>query len=373
LYQEKIYIIFNPTADHGKAVKRIALVEAEMDRAEVSYEMVLTQSSGHAVELARQGAIESVRARREGRAGYGVIAAAGGDGTVNEVLNGLMRAREDLKRPGGLQGHAYAESDGEVQGQSHLKKNPGTPESGVPPEHETLPEFGVLPVGRGNDFAYGAGIPKNLREACRMLVSSHGYTMDMGKITGGYYPEGRYFGNGIGIGFDTLVGLEAARMSWIPGFLGYVYGALKMLVVYPRGPLVQISPMGAEKHKKPEERIGLIETRSQQISVMNGRRMGGAFFMAPDSIINDGKLDLCMTHGQLSKKELLKALGQYTRGSQVNNPHVLTGRASGYRISALEGGLACHADGETICINDSELVVECVPGALRIRSLPRET
>lgn len=356
MYQEKIFIIFNPTADHGKAVKRIALVEAEMDRAGVSYEMVLTRGSGHAVELAREAALESLRARQEGREGYRVIAAAGGDGTVNEVLNGLMRVGEfsEPAAPGG-------------KGQ------------------EELPDFGVLPVGRGNDFAYGAGIPHDLQAACRMLVEDHVYTMDMGKITGGYYPEGRYFGNGIGVGFDTLVGLEAAKVSWIPGFLGYVYGALKIFFVYPQGPQVRISRTETKEERTAGEKSTgetgagesetrlVIESRSQQISIMNGRRMGGTFFMAPNSIINDGELDLCMTREQLTRKELFKALGQYTRGSQVHNPHILTDRAAGYRISAPEGGLVCHADGETICINGNELIVECIPKALRIRAVVRES
>jgi len=292
---------------------------------------VLTRGSGHAVELARQRAIDFTFSRGEQGGSAGVVVAAGGDGTANEVINGLMQAKGFLETKGDLTG---------------------------------FPVFGVLPMGRGNDFAYGAGVPHDLHEACRILAAEENYSMDVGLVLGGYYPEGRFFGNGIGIGFDTLVGLEAAKMSWIPGFLGYVYGALKVLLVYPKGPQVRINWKNGED--------GSLETVSQQISIMNGRRMGGTFFMAPESIINDGFFDLCMTRGHLPRSSLLKAIGQYTRGTQKDNPNVVTGRASEFRITAPGGGLVCHADGETISINSDELSVRCIPGALRIRSSPRE-
>src|SRR6056297_2062136 len=326
-----MYVIFNPTADHGKALKHVAQIEASLDRHNISYKLELTRSSGHAIKLAREAARESVENYRAGRAGLQAVVAAGGDGTVNEVINGLMEAKAALNIFG--------------------------------PRVE-LPALGVIPVGRGNDFAYGAGVVHDLEKSCRLLKGEKWYNMDVGVIKGGLFPEGRYFGNGIGIGFDTLVGLEAAKVSWIPGFLGYVYGALKILLVYPQGPRVSI------RWKNGED--GSLETVSPRISIMNGRRMGGTFFMAPESIINDGFFDLCMTRGHLPRSSLLKAIGQYTRGTQKDNPNVLIGRASEYRIVASEGGLVCHADGETISIDSGELTVRCIPEALRIRSSPRE-
>jgi len=329
---KKNYIIFNPTADHGKAVKHIAQIEAAMDEMNIPYKLELTRSSGHAIELAREAAGLSLKGKRGKGESYGTIVAAGGDGTVNEVINGLMTA----------------------------KGGPGSDSS----HGGDFPDFGVIPVGRGNDFAYGAGVPHNIEQACRLLKGDSVYSMDVGRVTGGYYPEGRYFGNGIGIGFDTMVGLEAAKVTWIPGFLGYVYGALKMLIVYPSAPRIRI--MFEDRENRT------IETFSPQISVMNGRRMGGTFYMAPDSINHDGQLDLCMAQGKLKRKQLMKAMGQYTRGTQARNPVIYTDRASVFRIEALEGDLVCHADGETICTDGKELLVECVPHAMRIKSAPLE-
>ncbi|MGC9311218.1 MAG: diacylglycerol/lipid kinase family protein [Sediminispirochaetaceae bacterium] len=333
------YIIFNPTADHGKAIRHIAQIEATLDRHGIPYKLELTRSSGHAIELARDAAVQSVRGRQSEGPGFSTIVAAGGDGTVNEVINGLMEAKSRLG--------AGAQKLGRHKSGGH---------KGI------FPAFGVIPVGRGNDFSYGAGVPHSIEQACLLLKDPAAYDMDVGRVSGGYYPEGRYFGNGIGIGFDTLVGLEAAEVTWIPGFLGYVYGALKMLIVYPSAPLVRIG--------MDEDETGGLETYTPQISLMNGRRMGGTFYMAPEGVNHDGLLDLCMAQGRLKRMQLLKAIGQYTRGSQAQNPVIYTGRTARYRIETLEGDLVCHADGETICTEGKELVVECFPGALQMKGVP---
>jgi len=329
---EKMHIIYNPTADHGNALKHTEQVEALLDRNGLHYKMELTQSSGHAIILAREAALRFVEEGRDQDGALGTIVAAGGDGTVNEVINGLMQAREQLRGKSG---------------------------------GDDFPSFGVIPVGRGNDFAYGAGVPHNMEESCRLLKEAAAYEMDIGCVSGGYYPEGRYFGNGIGIGFDTLVGLEAAKVTWIPGFLGYVYGALKMLIVYPAAPKVNM-----EFDSEGRESLG---TFTPQISVMNGRRMGGTFYMAPRSINHDGEFDLCIARGSLKRSQLLTAMTQYTKGSQERNPHIYTRRSRFVRIEAVEGSLACHADGETICTEGRELTVECMPRALRFHGIPLES
>jgi len=172
---------------------------------------------------------------------------------------------------------------------------------------------------------------------------------------GGQFPEGRYFGNGIGIGFDTIVGLEAAKLKRVRGFAAYVIGALKTLAIFPGAPRVSLTYDGHT-----------CSLSSQQISVMNGRRMGGTFYMAPDSLTDDGYLDLCMTTERLNRRQMLGLMVEYTRGTQSRNPLVATARARHLRFFAPDGGLVCHADGETIAIDGDELEVTCVPAALRV-------
>lgn len=325
--EKRIYIIFNPTADHGNAIKHVSQVEAYLDRNRIPYKLELTRSSGDAITLAAEVSTRYLEETRRDGGEVRAVIAAGGDGTVNEVINGMMQAKA-----------AWRHSPGESE----------------------LPPFGVIPIGRGNDFAYGAKIPHNVEKACRLLHSEDFYYMDVGRISGGLYPQGRYFGNGIGIGFDTMVGLEAAEVTWIPGFMGYVYGALKMLLVYPKAPLLRVS------YGPRQARV--VMEHSHQVSIMNGKRMGGTFYMAPEGDNSDQQLDLCMTKGELKRGQLLKAIGQYTKGSQAKNPNVFIDRAAAFNIEALEGELVCHADGETICTDGKNLKVECFPHALRVLS-----
>jgi len=305
-------VIVNPVAGHGTAAGRLPELEAHLAEHRVAHETVLTQRPMHAAELAEKAA----------RDGADAVVAAGGDGTGNEVVNGLMRARSSVRR---------------------------------------LPALGLLCIGRGNDFAYGAGVPADLAEGCRVLADGYSRPIDVGLIVGGDYPQGRFFGNGIGIGFDTIVGLEAAKMKSLHGFLGYVLGALKTLFLYYRAPLLRIDHSGVP-----------FEKRSIQISVMNGRRMGGTFFMAPEAINDDGLLDLCMA-GAPRRAQMIGLMLKYMKGTQASSPHIVTGRVRKLDVTALDGGLVIHADGETICTSGVRVQVECLARQLEVlcpRPLP---
>jgi diacylglycerol kinase (ATP) len=300
-------LIFNPAAGQGKAAGRLAEVEALLRARGIDYKLYLTKAVGHATDLARDAA----------REGFATLASAGGDGTTNEVINGLMAA--------------------DARG-------------------EAIPALGVFGVGRGNDFEFGAGLPSSLAESADLLAAGSSRLVDVGLVTGGDYPRGRYFGNGLGIGFDTIVGLAAAKMRRVHGFMGYVFGALKTMVVYPEAPEVSIA-FDSE----------VIRQRSHQISVMNGKRMGGAFYMAPAADARDGLLDLCMAES-LSRGEMVGLMLMYTKGTQAAHPKVKTERSSRFEVLAPAGGLVVHADGETICTNGTSIVAECRGSKLRLLS-----
>jgi diacylglycerol kinase (ATP) len=304
-------IILNPVAGKGRARAAVPTIEKELQRLKVDYELLYTNAVWHGAILARTAS----------ERGFSVVVAAGGDGTCNEVINGLMACQE---------------------------------------ETGSAPVLGVLPVGRGNDFAYGAGIPRDLEGALQILASEGAAPLDVGRVTGGEYPRGRYFGNGIGIGFDTIVGLEAARNRYLHGALSYVYGALRTLIIYPEAPRVRVAYNGSEQ-----------SLSSPQISILNGRRMGGTFFMAPDAEIGDGLFDLCMAIRPLKRGEMMRLMVHYLRGTQAGSPLIATDRAPRFSIDAPEGGLVCHADGETICTDGTALTVECIPATLSILNDPR--
>jgi len=302
---QRILVILNPVAGKGKAAESLPELKRLMEAAGLTFDLRLTERPGHATEIA-QGA---------GTEGYGIVVAAGGDGTVNEVVNGLMRARA----------------------------------AGSP-----VPTLNSFSVGRGNDFAYGADLPGTLEECVAVLAQGERRAMDVGIIKGGDYPEGKYFANGIGVGFDTIVGLEAAKLKHVHGFMAYVIGALRTFVIFPIPPRLRLDYDSAS-----------LEQTSTQVSIMNGKRMGGTFFMAPMAENHDGRFELCVAEG-LNRREMIDLMVRYTKGTQAGHAKIKTMSASKVRITAPDGGLIVHADGETICIDGTSLEIECLASALTI-------
>ncbi|MDA3957074.1 diacylglycerol kinase family protein [Oceanispirochaeta sp.] len=296
-------IIFNPSAGKGAALRKLPQVEAFFKKEEINYTLKYTESAGHAIELASASAREPDTA----------IIAAGGDGTCNEVLNGLMNGKGDA-----------------------------------------TPLFGVLPMGRGNDFSYGGHVPARLEEALEVIKKGNSSPLDLGIIKGGDYPEGRYFGNGVGVGFDTIVGLEAAKMPHVHDAFAYVIGTLKTLIKFSASPEVELQYKGEKTVR-----------RAIQVSIMNGNRMGGLFYMAPEAVNNDGLLDLCMVD-HLTRFKLLKTIVHYTKGTQRGLPGITMDQADHFLMKALKGGFVVHADGETICKDGKKLEISCIPSPIRI-------
>ena len=298
-------IIVNPISGRGAGGRARPAIEQQLRDLGVSFDLVLSERPWHAAELAQQAAKE----------GYEVVVAAGGDGTANEVLNGLMLA------------------------------NAGQPRAAA---------MGVLGVGRGNDFAFGVGIPAGVAAGCQVLAAGHRRRVDVGRAMGGLYPQGRYFGNGVGIGFDAVVGFEAVKMKPLSGFVSYIAAALKTIFLYDHAPMVRL-----EYNGQPVTQPALM------VSVMNGRRMGGGFMMAPDGRSDDGVFDLCIA-GQASQAHILRLLPRFMQGTQSADPIVRFERAPRLVVTALEGGLPAHADGETLCVDAHQLTLELIPGGLEV-------
>jgi len=299
-------VIFNPTAGKGNALKKLPNIQKFLEDNNLKFKIYITERIGHAIDLAAELC----------KIPNNATIAAGGDGTINEVINGLMKAKNK--------------------------------------KLEFTPIFGVLPIGRGNDFAFGAGIPSSLEVCLKALLDRNFQLIDIGLIKGGDYPTGRYFGNGIGVGFDTIVGLEAAKMKHIHGAAGYMIGALKTLITYPAAPEIEMEINGEKGIYTPA-----------LVSIMNGRRMGGAFFMAPNGKNNDGLLNLCMTQ-QGTRLKLLQTMLHYTKGTQDSLENTKTALISSITLKAIKGGMATHADGESVCEKGKLLEISCIHNALNI-------
>ncbi len=199
------------------------------------------------------------------------------------------------------------------------------------------------------------------RRELKLAARCFSKTIDIGYVEGGLYPQGRYFGNGVGIGFDAVVGFEAAKMRHLSGFLNYLVAALKTIFLYYRAPLVKI--------EYNEEAITQL---SLMVSIMNGRRMGGAFMMAPHSQIDDGFFDICIAN-QTSRARIFALIPQFMKGTQASQPEIKTARTKRIVVTALEGVLPAHADGETLCTDGKCLAVELLPRQVEIICQAAET
>jgi len=299
----KYWIIFNPTAGKGKAAKKYPIVENFMRNSGHNFEILTTKASGHALDLARDLPVGADDA----------VVAAGGDGTCNEVVNGLL-----------------------------LRKLP------------TPPILGILPIGRGNDFSYTPGIPGDVEKALQILIDAKVRPLDAGFVKGGFFTDGRFFVNGVGIGFDTKVGFEAAKMN-IKSGISYALGALVTVARYEPSPVIKITYDDNE-----------VTLAAVLISIVNGRRMGGSFYMGPNAVLDDGLLDICYVCHQKTRMGLLKIISHYMKGTQGECDGVTLSRGVKFHLQAIEGGMAAHCDGETICYEGKELEINCVPGALRL-------
>jgi diacylglycerol kinase family enzyme len=178
----------------------------------------------------------------------------------------------------------------------------------------------------------------------------------VGFVKGGLYPDGRYFGNGVGIGFDAVVGFEAAKLKKLHGFANYLVAALRTMFLYYQAPLVRI-----------ELDKDVVKLPALMVSIMNGKRMGGGFMMAPQSQIADGLFDLCIV-GQVSRMGILGLIPQFTKGTQAGHPKVSMRQSGRVVVVAEQGSLPAHADGETLCTEGKTLTLELLPGALEMIS-----
>ncbi len=302
----KHFVIVNPTSGRGLGEKSIPQIESYLKENGFDFTLVRTTGVWHAAELAEGAA----------RAGYDVIVCASGDGTVNEAINGIMRA----KKAG----------------------------------HNSV-AFTVLGIGTGNDFAGGTGIPTTLDEGLKALKANKRKKIDLGVVKGGDYPDGRYFGNGIGVGFDAAVGNEAIKVRWTRGLLAYLIGVIKTVFLYYNPAQVEIVLDDKE----------VIKQTSLMISVMNGRRMGGGFQMAPDSKADDGLFDLCIAE-TATKGRILQMIPHFIKGTQATLPEIQMKRAKKVAITSLDMTFPAHADGEFICLEGKHLTLELLPQELEI-------
>jgi YegS/Rv2252/BmrU family lipid kinase len=302
----RYYIILNPISGRGSGLQHKQQIEQFCTENKLDFSLVVTERPGHALELAKAAV----------KAGVEVIVSAGGDGTANEVINGILLGNKEYKLDAAM---------------------------------------AVIPVGRGNDFAFSMGIPVDFLAACQLLLTPENpHRVDIGSIVGGNFPTGRFFGNGVGIGFDAVVGFEAVKLKYLTGMPSYLVAALKTIFLYFKAP-----------HLRVELDDKTIDGRYLMVSIMNGIRMGGGFFMAPAGNPSDGHFDLCVVGG-MGKLATFPMIMKFMKGTQPGDPRVQMLSSKTIHVTSLTGGIPCHADGETVCENGQKVDISILPAALRL-------
>jgi diacylglycerol kinase (ATP) len=297
-------IIVNPYAGRWKAKAAIPDIEQACQKIGLDYELVVTEGPGHGIELAREAVL----------AGFSPIVSAGGDGSINEVVNGLMQAAG-----------ACAE-----HGRSDEMAGP----------------FGVIPLGSADDFADMLGLEKEVEAACRVILAGHTRIIDVGCV------NGRFFGNNSAIGLEPMVTITQAAMKRVKGTPRYVLAALKTII----------------RHKPWHTQLawddGEYEGPVALVSVGNTRRTGGAFYMTPRAEVDDGYLDFVFT-GKLGRLKLLRLLPTTFDGSHVERPEVIYLRTTHLTIEC-DPSTPIQADGELFDLSATHIEYTILPGRLQV-------
>ena len=312
-------IILNPIAGRGYAAKAEPEIRRMLEAEQLDFEMELTAGPGHAVELAKQAVQD----------GFDLIVAAGGDGTTHEVMNGLMASANDSDQGQG-KSHGQGQGPGRVVG-----------------------TLGILPLGSGCDFANTVGVPSELLPACRRLVDGQDRIVDVVQVT---LPgqEVRYFDNTLNIGFGGTVTREARKIKYLRGMALYLPVVLKTVFLYLNAPRVTIQTDDEE-----------LKLPVVMVSIANGSREGGGFFVAPSALPDDGILDLCIVR-KIGRLAMLGLIPHFMKGTHVGNESVIMMNARRVRISSPDD-LIAHIDGEMLCTDAHQIDFEIMPGRLRVR------
>ncbi len=287
-------VIVNPVAGRGRARREWPRMAHALRAAGIAFDVAETTMPGEGVGLAESAAQD-----------YDAVIAAGGDGTVHEVANGLLRAG------GGA-------------------------------------AFGVLPLGSGDDFVKMLPARDALERICQPELRA----FDAGRIRAG--GVARYFANGMDIGFGAHASRNVRRVPAFLTGLGAYLGALALtLVRYPR----------LEVRLQLDGGAPFMQTTAMT-AVMNGRAFGGSFHVCPEACADDGSFDLLIAEG-VGRLAILGLVPRIMRGRHGGDPRLKLTRARSVLIES-ETPLLVEADGEIAFEDARRLEIEILPGALRV-------
>ena len=294
--QNGIKVILNAYGGSLGEGAKIKLVETGLKAANLDYHLELTQHAGHAEELAKQASFD----------GWPVVVAAGGDGTIHEIVNGLMQAAQT--------------------------------------NHTAT--LGIIPMGTANDLADVLNLPRDVNDACRRIAAGNIRVIDVGKV------NGKYFTNNSALGLEPVVTINHEQMRRVKGNMRYFLAALKSIV---QAKPWQMSLVWDD---------GSYEGSVTLLSVGNSHRTGGLFYITPYAMLDDGLLDFVYAVG-LTRWQLLKLLPKTFSGNHIYHPRVKYLRSKS--ITAKTSPCTpIQADGEVIDRTATEINYSIIAGRLQV-------
>jgi len=250
----KTELIINLTAGGGKPRSHLKTIFKYLKENGFNFKVSYTSHHGEAIELAQKAADKGIE----------LIVSVGGDGTVNEIVNGIMQSKND-------------------------------------------PILGIIPLGWANDFIKSVNIPPDVTQACKILVQGKTKKIDVGVIN-----KKIYFANICGVGFDAEVAQYANQIknrhpNWrILSAFVYIFATIKKL----------LSPFRCHNVKiKIDEQE--IRAKILFIAISNGKIYGGRFKITPEAILDDGLLDICLVEemGRFKYLSIIPKVFKGTHGS----------------------------------------------------------
>lgn len=293
----KIKIILNPYANRWGAKTQEDLLRRLFAEEDCHCDLVATREPGEGIELAEAAV----------REGYDIVVAAGGDGTINEVINGILRATFD---------------------------------------GPTLP-FGIIPLGSANDFNKLAGLPDSVERAVEVIKAGHTRQIDAGQV------NDRYFINNSAIAMEPTVTMESWKIQRISGETRYIVALIRALARLSAWQM-DVTWDG-----------GTYRGPAYLLSVCNSERTGG-FTMAPGAEIDDGVMDLVIAR-EVPKLTFLQMLLQLLQGRHTEHKDVIFTRVTRIEI-ATDPGTPVHADGEVFSTFETAFTYSVLPGKVTLLS-----
>lgn len=313
--QPDTLLILNPASAAGATGRREAALIAEVEACLGPVAVERTRQCGDAVRISKAAAIRGVRR----------ILVGGGDGTLNEIVTGLMSAERAQAEP-------------------------------APVDSPEMPILGLLPLGSGWDFARALGLPRDLSGALELVKQGETRVVDIGRVEfrdAAGAKRSRFFANeasaGLSGGTVRLVGNLSKRVGPRLGFLLGAVGAI--LSHRPLDAAVEVD--GLSVHEGP----------LSMIVAANGCYFGAGMKVAPQAAVDDGELEVVVVRG-LSLARLLLNLPRLALGLHAGHPSVSFHSARSVSVMPKEAGAPIDLDGESV--GTLPMYAEILPKALRV-------